>query len=54
MDVLEHDFDAHERYARGADYRMRAARNLLLKFFLETSEAGQQTRVLDVPEAAHG
>jgi xanthine dehydrogenase iron-sulfur cluster and FAD-binding subunit A len=37
-----------------ADYRMRAARNLLFKFFAETSDEAGETRVLNVSEAAHG
>ena len=54
MDVLEHDYEPLTDMRGSAGYRMRAARNLLLKFFLETSGGEQQTRVLDVPEAAHG
>jgi len=54
MDVLEQDYAPLTDMRGSAGYRMRAARNLLLKFFLETAEETQQTRVLDLPEAAHG
>ncbi len=54
MDALGDDYTPLTDMRGSADYRMRAARNLLFKFFAETADVASETRVLDVPEAAHG
>ena len=51
MDALEGDYTPLTDMRGSADYRMRAARNLLFKFFVETAEPTDETRVL---ETAHG
>ena len=54
MEAMTSDFTPLTDMRGSAAYRMRTARNLLLKFFLETSENAGETRVLAVPEASHG
>jgi xanthine dehydrogenase small subunit len=54
MDALESDFQPLTDMRGSASYRMKTARNLLLKFFLETSDTASKTRVLEPVEVAHG
>ena len=54
MKVLENDYAPLTDMRGSAGYRMRSAQNLLFKFFVETSDASASTRVLELPEAAHG
>jgi xanthine dehydrogenase small subunit len=46
MRAMEHDFQPLTDMRASADYRLKVARNLLLKFFLETSNKPGATRVI--------
>ena len=54
MAALDQDYSPLTDMRASAEYRARAARNLLLKFFFETTDPQDQTRVLAVPDQAHG
>jgi xanthine dehydrogenase small subunit len=54
MVALDGDYTPLADLRGTAAYRTAAARNLLLKFFVETSGDTVQTRVLDYREVAHG
>lgn len=53
MAVLAKDFTPISDMRASADYRMRAAKNLLMKAFLESTGEGS-TRVLDAKAVSHG
>ncbi len=48
MAALERDFAPLTDWRAGAAYRMRVARNLLLRYFVETAEPGTATDVLEL------
>ncbi len=52
MRALERDFQPLTDMRASAEYRLKVARNLLLKFFLETSNRPGATRVIDREIAA--
>jgi xanthine dehydrogenase small subunit len=55
MAALDQDFVPMTDHRASAGYRMTAARNLIMKFYLETSGSGSATiRVLELETAAHG
>lgn len=54
MAALDQDFAPMTDHRASAGYRMTAARNLIMKFYLETSGSGSATRVLELEAAAHG
>ncbi len=54
MAALGEDFAPMTDHRASADYRMRAARNLLYRFFLETTGQVTETRVFAHRDAAHG
>lgn len=54
MDAMTQDYTPLTDMRGSADYRMRAAQNLVFRFFLETSENTEHTRVLETPEVVHG
>ena len=54
MDALDQDYTPLTDMRASAAYRARSARNLLLKFFFETTDPQEPTRVLAAPEHAHG
>jgi xanthine dehydrogenase small subunit len=53
MTALEEDFTPIDDLRASAGYRMTVARNLLMKAFLETTEASAATRIIAPREAAH-
>ncbi len=53
MDALDSDFAPMSDMRASSDYRRVVARNLLLKFFLETTEAAGETRLVGDRELAH-
>lgn len=48
MAALQNDFSPLSDMRASADYRMRAAQNLLLRYFIETTEPGTVTRIAEV------
>jgi xanthine dehydrogenase small subunit len=52
MAALERDFRPISDWRASAGYRMQIARNLLLKLFVETTDATQPTRLVGAREAA--
>ncbi len=53
MDALDSDFSPMSDMRASSDYRRTLARNLLLKFFLETSGADGETRLVGDKDLAH-
>ncbi len=53
MDALDSDFAPMSDMRASSDYRRTLSRNLLLKFFLETSGADGETRMVGDRELAH-
>ena len=53
MAALDEDFAPMSDMRASSEYRRTVARNLLLKFFLETSEAAGETRLVGDKELAH-
>jgi xanthine dehydrogenase small subunit len=51
--VLSEDYTPIADMRASAQYRLRVAQNLLLKFFIETTEPQSKTRVLAERRAAH-
>jgi xanthine dehydrogenase small subunit len=54
MTALADDFKPLSDWRGSAQYRLRSARNLLARFFLEHSGSKAATRVLDLESVAHG
>ena len=48
MAALEQDFTPLSDMRASAGYRMQAAKNLLLRYFIETAEPGTATRIHEV------
>ncbi|MFQ5533584.1 MAG: xanthine dehydrogenase small subunit [Sphingomonadales bacterium] len=54
MQALRHDFTPIDDMRASAGYRMQVARNLLMKLFVETTESGVPTRIIETREIARG
>lgn len=53
LEALDRDYEPISDMRASADYRRLVARNLLRKFFLESSDSEHETRVLDYGDQVH-
>ncbi|MEE8270450.1 MAG: xanthine dehydrogenase small subunit, partial [Alphaproteobacteria bacterium] len=53
MDALETDFQPITDWRASADYRLRVSKNLLMRLYVETTDAQAETRMVGDRRLAH-